>query len=73
MKPVKPKMTSTQDFKEYLGRPVKDVVDELSKKFPEHDVGEIQTDWCTTTDYRLDRITVYFHPGSDAVSEVSIG
>lgn len=66
-------MTDIPDFKEYLGRPVKEVVDELSKKLPDYDVAEFRTDWFTTTDYCLDRIRVYFHPGSDVVSDVVIG
>jgi hypothetical protein len=66
-------MNDTPDFQKYVGRPVKDVVEELSGKFPDHEVGEVRTDWFTTTDYRLDRISVYFNPGSDVVSEVLIG
>lgn len=61
------------DFKDYIGRPFKDVVEELSRRFPDHEVGEVRTDWFITADYRLDRIRVYYHPGSDAVSEVAVG
>jgi hypothetical protein len=66
-------MTDQIDFKDYIGRPVKDVVEELSQRFPDHEVGEVRTDWFITADYRLDRVRVYYHPGSDAVSEVAIG
>ncbi len=61
------------DFEDYIGRPFNEVVEELSRRFPDHEVGEVRTDWFITADYRLDRIRVYYHPGSDAVSEVAVG
>ena len=66
-------MTENIDFSDYIGRPFIDVVGELKKRFPDHEVGEVRTDWFITADYRLDRIRVFYEPGSDVASEVAIG
>jgi hypothetical protein len=66
-------MRQNIDFTPYIGKPYQEVVVELSKAYPEFDVGELRTDWFTTADYREDRINVYFTPESDAVTNIDIG
>lgn len=66
-------MKMQPDFSQYLGRPYQEVVDDLSKAYPEFDVGALRTDWLTTADYREDRINVVFTSESDAVTNIDIG
>jgi len=61
------------DTHKYLGKNYKEVVETLTKKYPELNIHGVATTSFVTADYRTDRYRVWYDPKTLLVTEIVNG